>query len=472
MGGSAKRVIAVVAAIAIPYLAPKIAPLVFTSGAVSAAAANTITGAALGFGVAKATGGDPLLGAIGGGAGGYFSGGGGDIFGPGTSAGTSSIDSIASGFSGDPMNPMTTTLAPADYSLTGGTAAPTTIPMTTTLAPADYSLTGGLAAPSSGLSFGGAEGLQAAAFDVAPSAAGLSTTAATDFGAQLSGAAPGAAGFTPVDYGITGAPPSQLLASNDVTTFAPADYSLSGTAAGVPSAAAPGAGLATGSAMGSAPGSGISTTATGAAIAPTTLGEKAWAFTKSVGGDLLKTAAVLTAIGQPDIPGEIPADLLAQYEQDFARLAQENPAAYQAKLQEAQKFLQMASTFDPQYYGEEEARKAQIRGARAKREGLRGLTGRDRAAAERKFDLETGRSSGTSYTQGAQRALTSQIQTTEAGLKLMPRPSEYTLTGAYGDIGKIYAGQAGARRQYATDIGNLADQATSIYNKGRDIFSS
>jgi hypothetical protein len=345
--------------------------------------------------------------------------------------------------------------------------------MTTTLAPADYSLTGGLAAPSSGLSFGGAEGLQAAAFDVAPSAASLSTTAATDFGAQLSGAAPGAAGFTPVDYGITGAPPS---ASTAATTFAPADYSLSGTAAApsaaAPSAAAPTAGLATGGAMGSAPGSGISTTATGAAIAPTTLGEKAWAFTKSVGGDLLKTAAVLTAIGQPDIPGEIPADLLAQYEQDFARLAQENPAAYQAKLQEAQKFLQMASTFDPQYFGEEEARKAQIRGARAKREGLRGLTGRERAAAERKFDLETGRSSGTSYTQGAQRALTSQIQTTEAGLKLMPRPSEYTLTGAYGDIGKIYAGQAGARRQYASDIGDLADQATSIYNKGRDIFSS
>jgi hypothetical protein len=112
MGGSAKRVIAVVAAIAIPYLAPQIAGAVFTSGAISAAAANTITGAALGFGVAKATGGDPLLGAVGGGAGGYFGGGGGDIFGPGTSAGTSSIDSIASGFSGDPMNPMTTTLAP------------------------------------------------------------------------------------------------------------------------------------------------------------------------------------------------------------------------------------------------------------------------------------------------------------------------------------------------------------------------
>ena len=477
MGGSAKRVIAVVAAIAIPYLAPKIAGYVFTSGAISAAAANTITGAALGFGVAKATGGDPLLGAVGGGAGGYFGGGGGDIFGPGTPAGggASASGASASGASASGVN----------YSVTGGgatppltppTAAPTTIPMTTTLAPADYSLAGGLAAPSSGLSFGGAEGLQAAAFDVAPSAAGLSTTAATDFGAQLSGAAPGAAGFTPVDYGITGAPPSQLLASNDVTTFAPADYSLSGTAAGVPSAAAPSAapsaGLATGSAMGSAPGSGISTTATGAAIAPTTLGEKAWAFTKSVGGDLLKTAAVLTAIGQPNIPGEIPSDLLAQYEQDFARLAQENPAAYQAKLQEAQKFLQMASTFDPQYFGEEEARKAQIRGARAKREGLRGLTGRQRDAAERKFDLETGRSSGTSYTQGAQRALTGQIQTQEAGLKLMPRPSEYTLTGAYKDFGNIYTGQAGARRQYATDIGNLADQATSIYNKGRDIFSS
>ena len=454
MGGSAKRVIAVVAAIAIPYLAPQIAGAVFTSGAINAAAANTLTGAVLGFGVAKATGGDPLIGAIGGGAGGYFGGGGGDIFGPGTpTAGGASASGVNYSVTGGGATP----------TLTPPTAAPTTIPMTTTLAPADYSLAGGLAAPSSGLSFGGAEGLQAAAFDVAPSAAGLSTTAATDFGAQLSGAAPGAAGFTPVDYGITGAPPS---ASTAATTFAPADYSLSGTAA------APTAGLATDGAMGSAPGSGISTTATGAAIAPTTLGEKAWAFTKSVGGDLLKTAAVLTAIGQPDIPGEIPADLLAQYEQDFARLAQENPAAYQAKLQEAQKFLQMASTFDPQYFGEEEARKAQIRGARAKREGLRGLTGRQRAAAERQFDLETGRSAGTSYTQGAQRALTSQIQTTDAGLKLMPRPSEYTLTGAYKDFGNIYTGQAGARRQYATDIGNLADQATSIYNKGRDIFSS
>lgn len=463
MGRKVKRVVAVVAAIAIPYLAPKIASVVFTSGAISAAAANTITGAALGAATSAATGGDPLIGAVTGGAGGYFGGGGGDIFGPGTPTG--------GGASASGVN-YSVTGGGATPTLTPPTAAPTTIPMTTTLAPVDYSLTGGLAAPSSGLSFGGAEGLQAAAFDVAPSAAGLSTTAATDFGAQLSGTAPGAAGFTPVDYGITGAPPSQLLASNDVTRFAPADYSLSGTAAGVPSAAAPTAGLATGGAMGPAPGSGISTTAAGAAIAPTTLGEKAWAFTKSVGGDLLKTAAVLTAIGQPNIPGEIPSDLLAQYEQDFARLAQENPAAYQAKLQEAQKFLQMASAFDPQYFGEEEARKAQIRGARAKREGLRGLTGRQRAAAERQFDLETGRSAGTSYTQGAQRALTGQIQTQEAGLKLMPRPSDYTLTGAYGDLGNIYAGQATARRQYASDIGNLADQATSIYNKGRDIFSS
>jgi hypothetical protein len=438
MSRGVKRVVAVVAAIAVPYLAPQIASSIGLSSAIGAAAANTATGALLGAGIAKATGGDPLIGAIGGGAGGYFGGGGGDIFaGPAAPAGTGISPTVTGSGTGLATPSVTPTVAPTT----------TVLSPTVGVTPIDYSLAGGGAAPSFGLS--GAEGFQAATFDIAPSVTGITAApAATDFGAQLGGAtvSPAVTGVGPVDYGLT---------------------------AGA-TAAAPSAGLATPSlnAMPTAAPAAATTAATTAAAAPQTFGEKAWAFTKSVGGDLLKTGAVLAAIGQPNIPGEIPADLLAQYEQDFARLAEQNPAAYQMQLQEAQKFLQMASTFDPQYFGEEEARKAQIRGAKAKRAGLRGLSGRQRAAAERQFDIATGREAGTSYTQGAQRALTGQIQTQEAGLKFMPRPSDYTLTGAYRDLGNIYSGQATARRQYATDIGNLADQATSIYNRGRDIFSS
>ena len=433
MSKSVKKVVAVVAAIAIPYVAPQIAASIGLSSAIGAAAANTATGAVLGAGIAKATGGNPIIGAIGGGAGGYFGGGGGDIFaGPPAPAGTGISPTVTGSGTGLATPSVTPTVAPT-----------TVLSPTVGMTPVDYSLAGGGVAPSFGLS--GAEGFQAATFDVTPSVTGLTAApATTDFGTQLSGvtASPAVTEVGPVDYGLT-----------------------AGT-----TAAAPSAGLATPSlnAMPTA----TTAAATAAATAPITFGEKAWEFTKSVGGDLLKTGAVLAAIGQPNIPGEIPADLLAQYEQDFARLAEENPQAYQQKIQEAQKFIQMASTFDPQYFGEEEARKAQIRGARSKRAGLRGLTGRQRAAAERQFDIATGREAGTSYTQGAQRALTGQIQTTEAGLKLMPRPSDYTLTGAYGNLGNIYAGQATARRNYNTDISDLADQATSIYNKGRDIFSS
>ena len=50
MGRKTKRLLGVVAAIAIPYVAPQIAGTLFASSTLSATAATTITGAALGGG--------------------------------------------------------------------------------------------------------------------------------------------------------------------------------------------------------------------------------------------------------------------------------------------------------------------------------------------------------------------------------------------------------------------------------------
>lgn len=478
MGKAAKKVVAVVAAVAIPYVAPQIASTLFASSTLSAAAANTITGAALGAATSAATGGDPLIGAVTGGAGGYFGGGGGDIF--ATRGATTGISPTAAGASG--------ITAPT-------TVAPPPVSAVTAPAPIDYSLAGGTTAPSFGL--GGTEGFQAASFSAAPSVTGLSAApAATDFGAQLSSAAaPGAAGFTPIDYSLTGAPATSASAA--ASGLGSIDYSVAGapaTTAGLSaptvatsgvdyslaangatptlSAAASAPSIAPASApmvSGGVPGAVVQQAA---ATAPLTAGQKALEFTKSIGGDLIKTAAVVYALGAGNVPGEIPADQMAMYQEELERLARENPAAYQAQLNEAQKFLQQAEALDPDYFGQQRARSEQIRGARQKSAGLRGLTGRQRAAAERQYDIATGRAAGTAYESGAQTALTGQIQTRQAGLALMPKPSEFSTISSLQNLGNVYSKQALARRQYASDIGALADIGAGIYEKGRSIYDT
>jgi hypothetical protein len=471
MGRSAKTIIAVVAAIAIPYVAPAVASTIGLSSAIGAAAANTVTGAVLGAGVAKATGGNVATGAILGGVGSYLNT-------PSPTPTGTGITTSATGTSGITAPGVTSTTA----------AVPSTI---TTMPTTDYSniLSQGVSAGGEGFSLAG--GTTTGFTGAGAGAAGLNYS---DFGAQLSGPTTSAAsGLGPIDYGFTTTPSAGFSApatsaSAAASGLGPIDYSVASAPATTAGLSAPtvatsgvdysltaGGATPTLSAAASAPmvtgGVPGAVAQQAAAAAPLTAGQKALEFTKAIGGDLIKTAAMVYALGAANVPGEIPADQMAMYQEELERLARENPAAYQAQLNEAQKFLQQAEALDPDYFGQQRARSEQIRGARQKSAGLRGLTGRQRAAAERQYDIATGRAAGTAYESGAQTALTGQLQTRQAGLALMPKPSEYSTLSSLQNLGGIYRDQATARRQYAQDVGMFADLGASIYDKGRNIYS-
>jgi hypothetical protein len=461
MGRSAKTIIAVVAAIAIPYVAPAVASTIGLSSAIGAAAANTVTGAVLGAGVAKATGGNVATGAILGGVGSYLNT-------PSPTPTGTGITTSATGTSGITAPGVTSTTA----------AVPSTI---TTMPTTDYSniLSQGVSAGGEGFSLAG--GTTTGFTGAGAGAAGLNYS---DFGAQLSGPTTSAAsGLGPIDYGFT-TTPSAGFSAPGIPISSPSAPAVS-SAGGVPGAEyglTTGGTLAAASPMATAVAPAAAPVTTdgvpgavaqqAAATAPLTAGQKALEFTKAIGGDLIKTAAMVYALGAANVPGEIPADQMAMYQEELERLARENPAAYQAQLNEAQKFLQQAEALDPDYFGQQRARSEQIRGARQKSAGLRGLTGRQRAAAERQYDIATGRATGTAYESGAQTALTGQLQTRQAGLALMPKPSEYSTLSSLQNLGGIYQNQATARRQYAQDVGMFADLGASIYDKGRNIYDS
>ena len=72
MGKGAKSILGIVASIVVPFIAAPIAAAIGISGTLG----STLVGAALGAGASALTGGNPLLGALGGGIGGYMAGGG------------------------------------------------------------------------------------------------------------------------------------------------------------------------------------------------------------------------------------------------------------------------------------------------------------------------------------------------------------------------------------------------------------
>ena len=460
MGRSAKKVIAIVAAVAIPYVAPQIAGTLFASSTLSAATATTITGAALGATAAAATGGDPLMGAIVGGVGSYLNA-------PSATAGptTQQAQMLAAQ---DASLGVTPTVGPNAVAYQAPVTAP--ISTATAMTPQAQILASQDAAfgitPTVGQT---AMGYQAPTADFGAALSGVSGPVTTQ--SQMLAAQDAAFGVTPT-VGPNAVGYQAPVATTGSTAIGAAGSPFQ--VATQPNVAAgltpPAAATATTPAVGSAASPFQVATQAPAAIAPLTAGQKALEFTKAIGGDLIKTAAMVYALGAANVPGKIPADQMAMYQEELERLARENPAAYQAQLNEAQKFLQQAEALDPDYFGQQRARSEQIRGARQKSAGLRGLTGRQRAAAERQYDIATGRAAGTAYESGAQTALTGQIQTRQAGLALMPKPSEYSTLSSLQNLGGIYQNQATARRQYAQDVGMFADLGASIYDKGRSIY--
>jgi hypothetical protein len=151
--------------------------------------------------------------------------------------------------------------------------------------------------------------------------------------------------------------------------------------------------------------------------------------------------------------------LLQAQTDELRALQQSNKALFDQKLQAAQDLIGESKYFDPEYFGLQRARKAQLAGARAKQAGLRGLTGSRRASEERRLDLATGRETGTAFDQGFMSGVGGRLQTRQAGLSAMPAyPSadsgftnlraaydaaDKRRRGAVSDFGKLYGSFTG-----------------------------
>lgn len=188
MSKGVKKVLGVVAAIAIPFAAPAIAGAIAGSSALAGtgfgafmagAGGSALTGAALGGATAALTGGDPLRGALTGGIGGFAGGGGfeGLFGGAGTLPGQSSV---GGGLAGPGMTTGTPLYQQAGYTA-GGASSLLPPAATSTAAAANAAGAGFLEAGAAGM--GGVDGfLQKVGQGALNNPAGMAQLALTVFG--------------------------------------------------------------------------------------------------------------------------------------------------------------------------------------------------------------------------------------------------------------------------------------------------
>ena len=146
--------------------------------------------------------------------------------------------------------------------------------------------------------------------------------------------------------------------------------------------------------------------------------------------------------------------MLREQRQMARNATQANEAMFNTRRDEALKLVREADYFDPEYMGLQRARDAQLRGARSKTAGLRGLDAGSRTAEARRYDLNNTRNTGTAYDQGYQSGVTARNQTRTAGLSQLPT-SYQTNMSDYTGVGTAYDEADKRRRQMSEDIGNL-----------------
>lgn len=146
--------------------------------------------------------------------------------------------------------------------------------------------------------------------------------------------------------------------------------------------------------------------------------------------------------------------LLAAQTEELRRAQTENVGLFNQRLQQAQELAGSAKYFDPEYFGLQTARRAQVTGARAKQAGLRGLTGAQRTAEARRFDLATGRDTGTAFDTGYSTGVQGRVQAQQAGLAAMPKQFP-TSDAGYSSLYAAYGDANTRRTQQASDIGAL-----------------
>lgn len=422
-----KQVIAVATAVAIPFAAPALAASLGASAALGSIAGSALVGAGLGAARGALLGEDigrsALFGGIGGGAAGAFGG----------ATQVAGAEGIGGGAAG------------SGITTPGATVGATTSAVPGAFTPgADlYSLSGslpgtgaGIGGLGSGISTGGATGL----------ASGMGAGA---LGTGLSTSATGAGGLSvPSFVAPSTTAPSAGLAPAGVTPTAVNPPSIGGGAAGTgitpaSTPAAPSGGTFTDAIRQ------IPDTLRAKFSDPKVLAD----LTLRAGGQLLGSAVA----GDGLTPEE--QALLAAQTDELRRLQQTNEVLFREKLAAAQGLIGESKYFDPEYFGLQSARQAQVAGGIAKRAGVRGLTGDRRAAEERRYDLATARDTGTRYDQGFQSGVSGRLNTIQAGLSAFPSGMNST-SGGYSALANLYNNADQRRRQQQSDIGTLFGDIT------------
>lgn len=506
MSKAVKTVVSVVAAIAIPFAAPAIASSIGLSAAIGTAVGSAtagsviggaITGAALGAAKSAVLGEDvgrgAIMGGIGGGVGGYN-------YTPTTTSpysltGGTTAPSVTDTVSYTvPSGPVDYTLAADSLNLGGGTGL--TLPGATTPS-ADLGLSGSFGgtgtgltlpsttAPTTGLNLSSAmapvdysltAGAQFPTFGLNPATAGVGFRA-PDPGFFNAAVSQSLASGTPVDYSLAaGAPPSQglqVVTANPLTggtqTITPtgtfqsttpiSQYSGGSYVGPTGAATAPISQGGTGAQTPQLP-TQPKTFADALSQVPGKIADK---FTdpNALADLTLRAAGLLagSAIAGDGLSNEERKLLDAQAE-ELRTLQQTNASLFAQRLEQAQNLIGESKYFDPEYFGLQRARRAQLAGAKAKRAGLRGLTGAAREAESRRFDLATGRDVGTAFDQGYLTGVGGRLQTMQAGLSAMPYGYPAGALGGYSDLRRAYDAAAGRTRQTQSDIGSLFGSLT------------
>jgi hypothetical protein len=315
---------------------------------------------------------------------------------------------------------------------------------------------------------GGIGGYTAAPTSAIPQSAITAANATADPIAALNASQ----GFTGVDqaYLASITPMDQIAVMNAQQGFTTADPTYTAQAAQTPaSAGLDTSGLSGAMSVptaqlpvaGAAPVAG--TAAAGTAGAPQTYSEALKAkFTnpKNLADMTLRAAGQLagSALAGSGLSSEEEA-LLGQQTEELRQLQQTNQALFNQRLEQAQNLMGESKYFDPEYFGLQSARRAQTQGAVAKRAGLRGLTGERRESEARRFDIESGRRTGTAYDTGFQSAISPRLQTQQAGLAGMPGYMPYQTPAISAQLGA----QGVARQRRAEDREGIADLFGPLY---------
>lgn len=284
-------------------------------------------------------------------------------------------------------------------------------------------LLGGLAgAGKSGL-FGGTSQTATAAGGAGAPAAGVTTTAAP--------IAP-----PPVDAALAGSPEFAANAARTAGAAA-APQTLGTTLSGAASK------------VGNVLQQGVSNVRAGVGGALGAVGIGGGAATAAggaAGGGMGIVAPALLAAGLVRTPGSA---ITGAQQAELARAQGFNAALTQQRVDQANKLIEEAGYYDPEYMARQAAEAAMIRGGIQETEGTRGLTGERLAAERRRYRLGTARTAGAAYQQGYGTGVGARLQARQAGIQSLP--SQYPTTSA--------ESSAALRDRFAADEARRAEEA-------------